>query len=324
MKKSQTILVVLLSALFWMSVLPGIGSAQLKTVNVALAGKENPDNLPYFIGMRMGFFKEAGIDLKPSYFSGGGDVVRAITSGSASLAGVVAPSAIFIADSRGETVKIVSGNMGPPVGFVWVVKANSPLKSVRDLKGKKVGFSRPGSVTETALLAILKQEKLEKDVQMVPVGTAPDNWTAVVNGILDAGYHTSPDVYYLVSKKEARILFSPIDYLKRYQKTVVAAMEGVIKKEPETIRNFLRARSKAVKFIWSNPDKTIVIWAHELDLPVDVARLAYKDLPRNAFDIEAPKMENLRGSFEEAMGTGAIKVGLDLNRVLDMRFIPEN
>ena len=324
MKELQKILSVIFFAFIGLAALPNGVPAQLKNVNVAVAGKENPDNLPYFIGIRMGYFNEVGIDLKPSYFRGGGDVIRAISTGANDIAGVAAPSAIFIAASKGEPVKIIAGNMGPPVGFVWIVKANSPVRSISDLKGKKVGFSRPGSVTHTALLAILKAEKLEKDVQIVPVGTAPDNWTAVANGIIDSGYHTSPDVYYLVLKKEARILFSPIDYLKDYQKTVVAAMDEVIKKDPEMIRNLLRAHFRAIKFIWDNPEKTIALWAQELDLPVDVARLAYKDLPKNAFDVGAPKTENLRGSLEEAIGTGEIKTGLDLKQVLDLRFLPKS
>ena len=99
-------------------------------------------------------------------------------------------------------------------------------------------------------------------------------------------------------------------------------MEGVIKRDPDMIRNFLKARAKAIKFFWDNPEKTISIWAEELKLPVEVIQLAYKDIPRDFFETGAPKTENLMGSMDEAIGAGAMKEPLDLKKVLDLRFLP--
>jgi len=296
--------------------------AQLKTVKTALTSKEVLDNLPYFVADKMGFFKEAGIEYQPSYFRGGGEVVRALTTHSTDLTGTNSPAALLIAAAKGEPIKIVSGSGAPLLGIYWIVKAGSPFKSVKDLKGKKIGFSSPGSVTHTTLQAILKAEGIEKDTQMVRVGTPGDSWAAITNGVVDAGWHVSPAVYALIAKKEARILINGADYIKQYQQSVVAAMEDVIKKDPDMIRNFLRARAKAVKFVWDNPGKTISIWGEELSLPEDVIQLAYKDLPRNFFEIGAPKKENLMGSMHEAISIGAMKEPLDLNKVQDLRFLP--
>jgi len=297
-------------------------SAQVKTVKLALTSKENSDNLPIFVGMKMGFFDEVGLKVEPSYFRGGGEVVRGLTTGSTDLAVTVAASATLIAIARGEPVKIVAGAVSPLVGVVWVVPYDSPIKSIRDLKGKKVGFSSPGSVTHMTLVAALQAEKLEKDVEIVRVGSPGDSWNAVKNGVVASGWHVSPAFYNLVVNKEARVLFSGGDYVKQYQQTVVAAMEETIKKDPDMIRKFLQARAKAIKFIWDNPEKTIALWSEELKLPVDVIRLAYKDLPRTAYESGAPKMENLKGALQEVMDTGAIKTPLDLGKVLDLSLLP--
>jgi NitT/TauT family transport system substrate-binding protein len=295
--------------------------AQLRTVKIALTSHENMDNLPYFVGIKAGFFQEAGINLEPSYFRGGGDVVRAVTTRATDLAGSAAPSAVFIAASRGEPIKVVSGHVNQLV-IVWVVKANSPFKSIKDLKGKKIGFSSPGSVTHTTVQAILKAEGMEKDVEIVRAGTPGENWTAVNNGVIDVGWHVSPGVYNLVSKGEARILITASNYIKDYQQTVVAAMDDVIGKHPDMIRNVLRAKAKAVKFIQENPEKTISIWTEELKLPVEILRLAYKDLPKGVYDVGAPKTESLQGAMREAIGAGGMKEPLDLKKVTDFRFLP--
>jgi NitT/TauT family transport system substrate-binding protein len=279
------------------------------------------DNLPYFVGIKMGFFKEVGINLEPSYFRGGGDVVRGVTTAATDLAGSAAPSAVFIAASKGEPLKVISGNVGQLV-IVWVVKAKAPYKSIKDLKGKKIGFSSPGSVTHTTIQAILKAEGMEKDVEIVRAGTPGENWTAVNNGVIDAGWHVSPGVYNLISKGEARIIITASNYIKDYTQSSVAAMEPVIEKNQEMIRNLLRARAKAVKFISDSPDKTMAVWSEELKLPIEIIRLAYKDLPKGVYEVGAPKTESLMGSMREAIGAGGMKEPLDLKKVTDFRFIP--
>jgi NitT/TauT family transport system substrate-binding protein len=301
---------------------PTLASAQLKTVRVASAHKVTTATLPLFVGMHMKFFEEVGLKIEPSYFLGGGDTIRAITTRSADITHNAAPGATLIAISKGEPIKIVAGNTGP-AGTLWVVPADSPIKSVKDLKGKKVGFSTPGSVTHVAIQQILKKEGLEKDVQLVRAGGPGDNWAAIKNKVIDAGWHVSPGVYTLIAKNEARILFHTAQYVKEYQETVIIATEEMIKRDPEIIRNYLKARAKAINFLWENPEKAIAIWAEEVKLSPDVLRLALKDTPRNYWDTGAPKPENLRAAIQEVLDLGAIKELLDPAKVVDLRFVPK-
>lgn len=305
--------------------LPALASAQLRTVKVACTSKPVLDNLAIFVGMHMKFFEEVGINLEPSYFRGGGEVVRAITSRSVDFGATPAANAVMIAIARGERMKIVSGSVSPLVGVVWLVEADSPLKSVKDLKGKKVGFSSPGSVTHQTIQYILKEEGLEKDVQLVRVGGPGDSWAAVKNKVVDASWHVLPAYHLVMMKKEARVLIRAEDYVKRYQQTAVTVMEDVIQKDPDLIRNFLKARAKAVRFIKdkNNADRVIQIWAEELKLPVEAVRLAYNDFNPEWFETGAPKPENLKGSMEEALSVGAIKEPLDLAKIQDLRFLPK-
>lgn len=300
----------------------GAALAQPRTVKVAATSKEVLDNLPLFVGMKMGFFEEAGQKLDVAYFRGGGEVVRAITTRSVDVGATPSASAVLIAAGRGERLKIVSGSGAPMAGVVWVVEPGSPIRTVADLKGKKVGFSSPGSLTYTVILAVLRKEGLDKDVQLVRVGSPGDSWAAVKNKVVDAGWHVSPPIYGLIAKNEARIVVDAAKYVQEYQQTVVAAMEEVLGKEPDVIRTFLRARAKAVKFISDEPEKTISIWAEELKIPVEAARLAYRDLPKGYYETGAPKTANLKGALQEVMDAGALKQPLDLEKVQDLRFLP--
>lgn len=322
MKKKRMVSALIIGLIGLLGLAP-VAQAKPKTVKVAATSKVVLDNLPLFVGMRMGFFEKAGLKVDISYFKGGGDVVRPITTGSVEIGATPAASAVLIAFSKGEPIRIISSSAAPIGGVVWVVRADSPIKSVKDFKGKKVGFSTPGSLTHTVIQAILKQEGLETDVMLVRVGSPGDSWAAVKNGVVDAGWHVSPAVYPLILKKEARIVIDAAHYIKAYQSTVVAAMEDVIKKEPDMLRNFLRAREQAVKFIHENSERTISIWAEELKIPVEAARLAYKDLPKGYFETGAPKEGDLKGALKEVMDSGAVKDPLDFGKILDLRFLPQ-
>ncbi len=299
-----------------------IAEAQPRTVKVAATSKVVLDNLPLFVGVKMGFFEEVGQKLDISYFRGGGEVVRAITTRSVDIGATPAASAVLIAFARGEGIRIVSGQSAPLAGVVWVVAPDSPVKTVKDLKGKKVGFSTPGSLTHTVIQSILRDERLDKDVQLVRVGSPGDSWAAVKNKVVDAGWHVSPAVYNLIMKKEARIIINATDYIKDYQQTVVTVTEDTIKKDPEMIRNFLKARAKAVKFIRENPERTATIWAEELNIPVEATRLAYKDLKPGYYETEAPKETNMKGALQEVMESGAVKEPVDFKKLIDPRFLP--
>lgn len=302
----------------------GAGPAwsQPRIVKVAATSKVVLDNLPLFVGVKMGFFEQAGQKLDISYFRGGGEVVRAIATHSVDIGATPAASAVLIAAAKGVPIKILSNSGAPMAGVVWVVEAASPIRSIADLKGKKIGFSSPGSLTQTVIQAILNKEGLGKDVQLVRVGSPGDSWAAVKNKVVDAGWHVSPPVYGLIAKGEARIVIDAVKYIHDYQQTVVVAMADVIDKDPEMIRNFLRARTRAVKFIESEPEKTAAIWAEELKIPVEAARLAYRDLPKGYYRTGAPKRKNLEGALREAMEAGAVKQPLDLRKVEDLRFLP--
>lgn len=320
--RMKSVMFALALGLSVLCVPPLAAGAQLKTVKIAATSKDVLDNLPLFVGERIGAFEEAGMKLDISYFRGGGEVIRAITTRSVDIGATAAASAVFIAISKGEALKFVSGSGAPMAGVIWVVLADSPIKTVKDLKGKKIGFSSPGSLTHTVIQSVLRKEGMEKDVELVRTGSPGDSWNAVKNKVVDTGWYVSPSVYGLIMKKEARIVIDAAKYINAYQQTIVTVMEDTIKKDPDTIRNFLRARAKAVKFVYDNPEKTISIWADELKIPVEAARLAYNDLPKGYFETGAPKMENLKASMQEVLDSGALKTPLDLDKLLDLRFLP--
>ncbi|MDP2727268.1 MAG: ABC transporter substrate-binding protein, partial [Dehalococcoidia bacterium] len=105
---------------------------------------------PLDMAITLGLFEQEGITLDWVEFKGGSDQVRAVTTGGFDL-GIVSPAAPITAFAQGEPARLICGGW-LAIGTTWLVKADSPLKTLKDLKGKKVGYSRPGSNSQIVTL----------------------------------------------------------------------------------------------------------------------------------------------------------------------------
>ncbi|MBM3557300.1 MAG: ABC transporter substrate-binding protein, partial [Alphaproteobacteria bacterium] len=142
---------------------------------------------PYAVAMDKGFFKEAGIDVTGILSSqGGGTTVRNVMAGGLPY-GEVALSAAVAAAKEGLPVKIVSGGARSVAEILWVTLPNSPLQSLKDIQGKKIGYTSPKSVTEMLVNLSLDKVGIAIDkVERVSIGSIGAGLTALQSGKIDA------------------------------------------------------------------------------------------------------------------------------------------
>lgn len=298
-----------------------IAEAQTIQVKVASTLKEIFDNLPFHVADQAGMFKNEGLDIQLTHFGGGGEVVRAVSTGSMEI-GMVAATAGIIAIGKGEPLSIFSAWSAPAFGVLWIVPTDSPIKSIKDLAGKKVGISRPGSASHTGLIAAVTANDIKDKVGIVPVGGPGDSWAAVRGGRVQATWHTAPDVYSLVNRGEARILFDISDYLKEYQQGALVAKADYLDKNAETARKFLRAAAAAVRLIDQNPAVAAKLGAKATGFTEEMMLETIRVMPKGFFAIGAPTVVNLTGSITEAVGTGALKEAPAYDKLVDRRYLP--
>src|ERR1700754_4269496 len=106
------------------------------------------NGMPYAVALAKGFFKQNGADVSGILSSqGGGTTVRNLQGGGldfgeVDLAGTVA------AIQQGADLHIISDDVLTVGEFVWAVRIGSPVKTVKDFKGRKVGFTSPRSTSQ--------------------------------------------------------------------------------------------------------------------------------------------------------------------------------
>src|ERR1700756_5882148 len=129
------------------------------------------NGMPYAVAMEKGFFKAEGADVSGILSSaGGGTTVRNLMTGHLSfgeidLAGTVA------AIQQGADLKIVSDNVLTVAEFVWAVKPDSPIKGIKDFKGRKIGYTNPRSTSQGLAMLLLTKAGLKAgDAELARAG----------------------------------------------------------------------------------------------------------------------------------------------------------
>lgn len=296
----------------------GFSPASAQTeLRVASTVRQIFDNLPLYVAQEAGLYKKHNLKVQITHFSGGGEVVRAVV-GAAADVGMVGTSAAIIAASRGTPLKLISAWSAPAFGIVFIAAQNSSINTVKDLDGKRVGFTRPGSVSHTGIAAAMKETGVKP--QLVPVGG--DGWAFLKAGRVDATWHTAPDVYSLVDSKEAKIVFEISQYLKDYQQGALAAMAPVIKSKSDELRRFLTAIEEANALIVKDPDFVSKIGQKSMDVPGDKLKDMIIAAPKGFFTIGPISQANFNGSLTEAVAAGGLPKESALKDVADFSLLP--
>src|SRR5690606_21640182 len=118
---------------------------------------------PYAVAIEKGFYKEAGVDVTGVLTSkGGGTTMRNVMAAEMPY-GEVALAAVVAAINQGVDLKIVHTGVQTVGEILWVTTPDSPIRSAADLKGQKVAFTSPKSVTDMLLPMVADKHGVKVD-----------------------------------------------------------------------------------------------------------------------------------------------------------------
>ncbi|MEU6784268.1 ABC transporter substrate-binding protein [Nonomuraea angiospora] len=206
------------------------------------------DSAPLFIAMERGFFKEEGLNVKQEPIQAPQAVLGKLSNGQMDVVLGSYATILTIQQSGSEKFKYIADSyQGAPGAFGIMVKKDSPIKQVADLKGKKVGVNIVGGLGTLTMSPHFKIAGLDaaKDLTYVVIPTT--EWISSLDkGSVDAVWMTDP--YVSQAKKEigATMLLDtmsgPTDGLPI---TGWAATEKWTQNNPKTLAAFQRAMAKA-------------------------------------------------------------------------------
>jgi NitT/TauT family transport system substrate-binding protein len=278
---------------------------------------------PYAVAIKKGFFKEAGVDVTGILTSkGGGTTVRNVMEGGLPF-GEVALSAAVAAMQEDADIKIVMMGVRSAADIYWVVKPDSPYKTVKDLVGKKLAITSPKSVTDSLSTMVLTKHGVFDKIERPALGTVGAGLTALEKGAVDSASLIDP--LYSARKDKYRVIFAVKDELPPIAQTVGIASTKFMKEHPDKLRAIIAGRMKGVDFIYSNPKEAAKILSETYDkLPLPVAESAVgnnvgiKYWGRGGFEYAA--MDEMIKALKIV---GALKAEVDWKKMVDTSFLPK-
>jgi NitT/TauT family transport system substrate-binding protein len=284
--------------------------------------------VPVYIAQEKGYYKEGNIDVDAVFTKGGGENVQAVVSGDAQIGLSTGFFAVLSAFTKGAPIKVAAAEITGMDSF-WYAPANSPIRKIEDLAGKKVAFSRAGSSTHMAVLAISDQLKAKglKPLEPVSLGGVPESYTGVRTGQADAGWSVAPFMLDRIDKGELRVVVkgSEIEALNSITSRVHFINTGFASKQPDAVRAFFRAHQRAVEYMMDHREETAKIWVRkaELKLPESAVLKTW-----DFYNKPAMAMKPIRGvqtTIEDAVKLKFIQQPLgkaELDRLIDLSYLP--
>lgn len=278
-------------------------------------------SLPWAVALETGLLQklDTGIDGFVGA-NGGGTAIRNMLASDVGFAELSVPASITAYRTGLDLRFVFSGvnNMGE---LSWVVKADSPIHTIEDLKGKKAAFTAPRSTTEMVLRIILNKTGLSKDVQIMPSGGVGAGITALNQGAVDAAPMVDP----LLSTNDGRyrIIFRVNDYIPDLSWSMGIATTAYAAKHGEQIRRLIEARRQALVMMDQDRDMAARVYAKVWNFDPKVAAAL---LPKffdmkfwspGSFDIPGLKMQ-----VEGMRIVGELDGDLNPETLIDRSYLP--
>ena len=247
----------------------------------ALAGAEDltvgmpttPPNIvhtPVLIAQDLGLFKKEGVTVKTVALEGGIKVYRAMLAGNIDI-GMV-PGAVTISGvSKGAQAKLFLANT-PKFEASMIVRDN--IKTMADLKGKRIGIQQPGGFADINSHAVLRAAKIDpKEVNFVTIAT-DDVPALVANQVDTAILHVDQE---MLAKTKVPGLHAIARMWELQPKTlylVDAATIKTMKEKAAALKAYTKAHIEAVRLIYTDKAKVLPVIIKHTGLPSDAAEKA--------------------------------------------------
>ncbi|TAI61413.1 ABC transporter substrate-binding protein [Bradyrhizobium sp. Leo170] len=184
----------LAGALLALVLTSGLAAAQSK-VTIAVGGGACLCYLPTVLAKQLGEYEKAGLAVELVDLKGGSDALKAVLGGSADVVSGYFDHCVNLAAKRQELQAFVVYDRYPGLVLVVSPKHTSEINSIKDLAGKKVGVSAPGSSTDFFLKYLLKKNGLDPtSASVISVGLGATAVAAMEQGQIDAAVMLDPSV----------------------------------------------------------------------------------------------------------------------------------
>lgn len=241
---------------------------------------DNPSFDLFYIADELGYFKDSGVQPKYVGKIAEGQIIPSVGTGAIDFGNRHTPL-VIAAIAGGSDVKIIAaGTQSRPDSphMKYFVRADSPIKGVQDLVGKKIGINSFGACSEYVTKKYLADNGLEGKVQFIQT---PNEQLDLVlkQGAVDVSIIHPPQSGRAEKTPELRKLFSDYDIDKGISGMNPISVNGKFAREhPEAMKTIVGILAKTAKWVNEHPEEARQIIAKRLKMDINlVENYAYYD-----------------------------------------------
>lgn len=309
------------------------GAANAEPLKIRIGWSTMPGHLIPVLYSKPEILKHYGrsYTVDPVNFRGSSPQITAMAAGEIDM-GAFAALPLYLAINNARLdLKVVADIIQDGIdgwnSEAYMVRADSGINSVADLRGKRIGTNAIGSASDTALRAMLRKSGLNdrNDVTFVEAtfGTIP---TMMREGKLDAGTVIQPMAGMLEASGEFKVLFRAKDAVGPGQIVFLAARGDFLEKNRNAVMDFFEDHVTATRWLRdpANRDEALKIIADFMQRPVaDLSHVfTERDYYRDPFMV--PNIENLQRGLDVIHEIGLTPTRMEVAPAhVDLSFVEE-
>jgi sulfonate transport system substrate-binding protein len=234
-------------------------------VHLGVGGKTSLYYLPLTVTEKLGYFREAGLEVEISDFQGGAKSLQALMGGSVDVVTGSFDHTIQIQAKGQQIVALVQ--MGRFPGFALALRKEKAdaYKSPKDLKGMKIGVTAPGSSTHFMVLYMMAQAGLKpEDASFIGTGSGNTVMAAVKRGEVDGISNADPMINILDREGAVKIVAdtrtaegTQAVYGGPYPAAVLYTQQSFVDKNPNTAQALVTALVRGLKWVQTHTPEEI-------------------------------------------------------------------
>jgi NitT/TauT family transport system substrate-binding protein len=235
------------------------------------------------LGQSVGIFKKHGLALDVLYTQGSGETIQIVLSGSVDVGIGPGTHAVFGAFSKGAPIRMTGASFTGARDQLYYVRADSPIRSMKDADGKSIGISTSGSSSHMLALALAKHS----GVSLVPQATG--NYSATLTQVMtkqvDIGFAQAPFALDAVEDGRIRLVAKGADIPEVQNQSIRAWIThaSTLERRRDALKRYVTAYRETLDWLYSSPDavKAYAAWS---GLPERLARQAPDYITKESID----------------------------------------
>ncbi len=284
----MTIKTSLLTALSLVATLGCTSLAQAEdTLKVTIGQMQAWAQQPPILGQQAGIFKKYGLVLDNIGTQGAGETLQPVIAGSADIGIGIGTVGVMRAFARGAPVRIFGGSFTGMRDIFWYVKADSPIKSLKDATEKNtIAYSTNGATSHSVVLAF--GAELGAKAKPTATGGPAPTLTQVMSGQIDIGWSVPPFALKQLEDGQIRIIATGNDVVSMREQTVrvQVANSRFMTERKDAFLRFVRAYRESLDWIFKDP-QAIKMYAATNNVPEHLVRKTAEEFQtRSAMQFE--------------------------------------